>query len=368
MRDRVLVAMSGGVDSSVAAALLVKQGYDVVGATMKLFCHGEDVPDRPCCSLDSVNDARRVCEQLGIPHYVINLETRFGEDVVDDFVSEYARGRTPIPCVRCNTFTKFRDLVKKADSIDAKWIATGHYARVVDGELHRGRDDNKDQTYFLWGIDRSVLSRMLLPVGESTKAETRTLARTLGLSVVAEKPESQEICFVPDGDYMKILRSRLESDSPALSRGPVLTSDGTHVGYHNGFAGYTIGQRRGLPGGFRIPMYVVGIRPEDRAVIIGPREELMGRGVVARQVNWLAESPHVGAEVRVRVRHRAALAKGEIIRLNDHEIEIALDEPVSAITPGQSIVFYAGEKVLGGGFIETAVSSPSQRTLPILAA
>ena len=153
--------MSGGVDSSVAAALLVEQGYDVVGATMKLFCHGTDVPDRPCCSLDSVNDARRVCEQLGIPHYVLNLESRFGHDVVDNFVAEYARGRTPIPCVRCNTFTKFRDFLKKADAIDAQWIATGHYARIVAGELRRGIDENKDQTYFLWGVDRTVLSRLL---------------------------------------------------------------------------------------------------------------------------------------------------------------------------------------------------------------
>ena len=362
------MAMSGGVDSSVAAALLVQQGYDVVGATMKLFCHGEEVPDRPCCSLDSVNDARRVCEHLGVPHYVLNLETRFGEDVIDDFVSEYARGRTPIPCVRCNTFTKFRDLVKKADSIEAKWIATGHYARVLDSTLLRGKDDNKDQTYFLWGIDRSVLSRMLLPVGASTKAETRELARSLGLSVVAEKPESQEICFVPDGDYMKILRSRLDRTSPALTRGPILTSDGRHVGDHNGFAAYTIGQRRGLPGGFSIPMYVVGIRPEERAVIIGPRDELYGRGVIAREVNWLADAPTVGAEVRIRVRHRAPLAAGEIIRLDDNEIEIALDEPVSAITPGQSIVFYDGEKVLGGGFIESSVNKEAQRTLPILAA
>ncbi|MEO8576917.1 MAG: tRNA 2-thiouridine(34) synthase MnmA, partial [Gemmatimonadales bacterium] len=334
MKERVLVAMSGGVDSSVAAALLVDKGYDVVGATMKLFCHGEDVPDRPCCSLDSVDDARRVCEHLGVPHYVINLETRFGHDVIDDFVSEYARGRTPIPCVRCNTFTKFRDLVRKADSIDAKWIATGHYARMVDGSLHRGRDDNKDQTYFLWGIDRGVQSRMLLPVGDSTKAETRALARSLGLSVVAEKPESQEICFVPDGDYMKILRDRLASDSPALLRGPILTTDGRNVGEHPGFAGYTIGQRRGVPGGFRIPMYVVGIRPADRAVIIGPREELLGRGVIAREVNWLSDEPQVGAQVSVRVRHRAPLAKGELIRVDGSEIEIALDEPVSAITPG----------------------------------
>jgi tRNA-specific 2-thiouridylase len=359
--------MSGGVDSSVAAALLVEQGYDVVGATMKLFCHGDDVPDRPCCSLDSVNDARRVCETLGVPHYVINLESRFGHDVVDDFVSEYSRGRTPIPCVRCNTFTKFRDLVHKADSIDARWIATGHYARVANGSLMRGADDNKDQTYFLWGIDRSVLSRMLLPVGDSTKAETRALARKLGLSVVAEKPESQEICFVPDGDYMKILRQRLPHDAPALSRGPIVTSDGRHVGTHEGFARYTIGQRRGVPGGFRIPMYVVGIRPHDRAVVIGTREELLGNGIIAREVNWLSDRPEVGAHVKVRVRHRAVLAAGELIRRDDDEIEIALDEPVSAITPGQSIVLYDGDCVLGGGFIESA-ARPVRSGLPILAA
>src|SRR5204863_3705512 len=173
MSERVLVAMSGGVDSSVAAALLHEQGYEVIGATMKLFCYGDDVPDRPCCSLDSINDARRVCERLGVPHYVLNLESAFGRDVVDNFVQEYARGRTPIPCVRCNTFTKFRDLLRKADAIDAPWIATGHYARTESGELHRGLDPRKDQSYFLWGIDRTVLRRMHLPVGARTKRETR---------------------------------------------------------------------------------------------------------------------------------------------------------------------------------------------------
>src|SRR5207244_2232398 len=189
MKDRVLVAMSGGVDSSVAAALLVEQGYDVVGATMKLFCYGDDVPDRPCCSLDSINDARRVCQQLGVPHYVLNLERAFGRDVVHNFADEYARGRTPIPCVRCNTFTKFRDLVHKADAIDAKWVATGHYARVSDGVLQRGLDPAKDQSYFLWGIERRVLSRMMLPVGAQTKVETRAVAHELGLELIAEKTE-----------------------------------------------------------------------------------------------------------------------------------------------------------------------------------
>jgi tRNA-specific 2-thiouridylase len=366
VRERVLVAMSGGVDSSVAAAMLVEEGYDVVGATMKLFCHDDDLPDRPCCSLDSVNDARRVCQTLGVPHYVLNLESAFGRDVVENFVNEYANGRTPIPCVRCNTFTKFRDLVVKADGIDAKWIATGHYARTIDGELHRGVDHTKDQSYFLWGIDRSVLRRMLLPVGSQTKAETRAVAHKLGLEVVAEKQESQDICFVPDGDHTKIIRQRLGANAPALTAGPFVLSNGSHVGTHAGFARFTIGQRRGLPGGFREPMFVVAIRPEDRAVVIGPREELLGRGVVARSVNWLVDAPSVGDRVSLQVRHRAAAAAAEIIRLDADEIELALDEPVAAITPGQSLVIYDGERVLGGGLIERAAGRRSP--LPVRAA
>jgi tRNA-specific 2-thiouridylase len=353
--------MSGGVDSSVAAALLVEQGYDVVGATMKLFCHDGDLPDRPCCSLDSVNDARRVCQTLGVPHYVLNLESAFGRDVVENFVNEYASGRTPIPCVRCNTFTKFRDLVVKADGIDARWIATGHYARVIDGELHRGVDHSKDQSYFLWGIDRSVLRRMLLPVGSQTKAETRAVAHKLGLDVVAEKRESQDICFVPDGDHTKIIRQRLGAEAPALAEGPFVLANGSRVGTHAGFARFTIGQRRGLPGGFREPMFVVAIRPSDRAVVIGPREELLGRGVVARSVNWLVDAPRVGERVSLQVRHRAPAAAAEVIRLEDDEIELALDEPVAAITPGQSLVILDGDRVLGGGLIERTAG----RRLPL---
>ena len=363
MRERVLVAMSGGVDSSVAAALLVRQGYDVVGATMKLGCHGDELPDRPCCSLDSVNDARRICDQLGVPHYVLNLETAFGRDVVQDFVQEYARGRTPIPCVRCNTFTKFRDLVHKADAIDARWIATGHYACVRDGVLSRGRDPNKDQSYFLWGIQRAVLSRMLLPVGDQTKAETRAVAHELGLELIAEKPESQDICFVPDGDHARVIAKELGADAAALSRGPFVRRDGTVVGEHEGFARFTVGQRRGLPGGFREPMFVVEIRPETRAVVIGPRPELLGKGVVAREINWLVDPPAAGAELEVQIRHRARAARGTVVRVESDEVEIALDEPVSAITPGQSLVLYDGTTVVGGGVIERA-----RRELPILAA
>ena len=277
--------------------------------------------------------------------------------------SEYSLGRTPIPCVRCNTFTKFRDLVHKADALDARWIATGHYARAVDGALHRGLDPKKDQSYFLWGIERAVVSRMLLPVGGLTKAETRERARALGLSVVSEKPESQDICFVPDGDHAKVIARELGADTPSLQPGPFMTSDGRSVGEHRGYARCTIGQRKGLPGGSSEALFVVAIRPADLAVVIGPRDELLGRGVIAREVNWLGDPPAVGSHVSIQVRHRSPAAPAEVIRLDGPEIELALDEPVSAITPGQSLVVYDGERVLGGGIIEGSL-----KALPILAA
>jgi tRNA-specific 2-thiouridylase len=265
--------------------------------------------------------------------------------------------------VRCNTFTKFRDLLEKADQIDAPWIATGHYARVADGRLMRGVDDSKDQTYFLWGIERAVLSRMMLPVGGMTKPETRAVARELGL-LTAEKPESHEICFVPDGDYAKILERELPSGAPALAPGPIVTTSGEVVGTHDGFARYTIGQRRRLPGGASEPQFVVALRPEDRAVVIGPREELLGRGLTANKVNWLmAEPPAVGTTVQVRVRHRATPVPATILRADATSLEVALEEPVYAITPGQSVAVYDGDVVLGGGVIDKG-----KRALPVRAA
>lgn len=379
--ERVLVAMSGGVDSSVAAALLVEQGCDVVGVTMKLHNDGSDVPDRPCCSLDSTSDARRVCEKLGVPHYVVNLVDKFGHDVLDDFVSEYARGRTPIPCVRCNTFTKFHDLLRKADAIDAHWLATGHYARMgdVNGErgLLRGLDPAKDQSYFLWGIERPVLDRLVLPIGVQTKPETRDIARRFGLRT-ADKLESQDICFVPDGNHVRILEEHLGADAPALSAGPLRLHTGEVVGEHSGFARYTIGQRKGLPGGFAQPMFVVDIIASERAVVIGPREALLGRGLEARELNWLATPPSVGARVQVQVRSRARAVSATVVRIDADAIELALEEAVSAITPGQSLVLFDGVHVLGGGVIErgmrgdaTSEGNSTARTrtsLPILAA
>jgi tRNA-specific 2-thiouridylase len=302
-----------------------------------------------------------------VPHYVLNLVDVFTRDVFDDFVSEYAAGRTPIPCVRCNTFTKFRDLVRKADAIDAQWIATGHYGRLADTPhgrvLLRGRDPAKDQSYFLWGMPQPVLSRLLLPVGDWTKEETRAAARRFGLRT-ANKPESMDICFVPHGDHLQILREQLPADAPALSPGNIVTENGVVIGRHEGFARFTVGQRKGLPGGVSEPWFVVEIRADTREVVVGTRASLARNAVSASQVNWLAPVPEPGAVVQVQVRHRGARVSASVLHADRNGIDVVLSESVTGVAPGQSLVLYDDDVVLGGGVITRS----GRGALPVLAA
>ncbi len=348
--------MSGGVDSSVAAALLKEQGHRVIGVTMKTFCYSERPGHgKTCCGLDGIMDARRVADRLDIPHYVFDVEPEFTRDVIDDFVSEYARGRTPNPCVRCNGNTKFRDLMRRGETLGCDAIATGHYARVGTGEngnpvLLRGRDGHKDQSYFLWALPRELLPKLLFPLGELTKPEVRDKARELGLAT-AEKPESMEICFVPGGDYTEVLEQRLGPGHAALSPGRLVTTDGETVGSHNGYARYTVGQRKGLGGGNGRRLYVLGTRPQTREVVVGNARELGRDRVEIGELNWLSRAPAVGERVRVQLRHRAKAVEARPSTVEQDRLVLGFEQAQGAVSPGQSAVVFRGDEVLGGGRI-----------------
>jgi tRNA-uridine 2-sulfurtransferase len=351
--SRVLVAMSGGVDSSLAAALLVEQGHDVVGVTMKTFCYsGTPGHSKTCCGLDGITDAKRVAAAIGVPHYVFDVEEAFTRDVIDDFVGEYARGRTPNPCVRCNGNTKFRDLIARGRALGCDRIASGHYVRVRHDDsgsaLLRGSHRAKDQAYFLWGLPANLLPKLLFPVGELTKPEVRARARALEL-VTADKPESQEICFVPTGDYRDLLQKRL-GVHPALEPGKLVLQSGEVVGDHQGYAGFTVGQRKGLGGGFPEPLFVIEIRPETKEVVVGTHDDLLRDEVVVGDLNWLTEAPEPGSRVEVQLRYRAPSVPATIEELGDF-LCVHLDEPRAAVTPGQSAVVFHADRVIGGGRI-----------------
>jgi tRNA-uridine 2-sulfurtransferase len=363
----IAVAMSGGVDSSTVAAMLRAEGHDVIGLTMQLWNQRRLAghPGMPeavhgrCCSLDDVYDARRVAETLGIPYYVVNHEERFEREVVRPFVEEYLSGRTPIPCSLCNNHLKFDQLLIVARQIGADALATGHYARVEFSErtgrwmLKRAADLSKDQTYFLFGLTQEQLSRTIFPLGEMTKPEVRELARQHGLAL-AEKPDSQEICFVPGGDYKSFLDAYLADQGETLpdTAGELVTTNGEVIGEHRGIHNFTVGQRKGLGVATGSPLYVIQIKGDARQVVVGNQDELYSRTLRARRVNLISVQDVVEPlRVTVKIRHKHTGAAAIIEKSGPDEVLVTFDEPQRAVTPGQAAVFYDGDIVVGGGWI-----------------
>ena len=352
---RVVVAMSGGVDSSVAAALVAEAGHDVIGLSMQLYDQrASSEAFGSCCSLDDLQDARRVAAAIGFPHYILNLEQQFRQTVVDNFVSEYAAGRTPIPCVHCNADLKFSTLVDRAAGFEAGAVATGHYARVTYDEdrrryrLWRSVDRDKDQTYFLFSLTQEQLAHALFPIGHLRKAEVRDAARRIGL-IVADKPDSHEICFIPDGDAAGFVDRRL-GDGRA---GDIVDSAGKVVGRHRGIHRLTVGQRKGLGLATGTPMYVLKLEPAESRVVVGTRDELGSRQLIARDVNWISgDAPGSPRRLTARIRHRHADAPALVSPEGHQEASVEFDEPQMAIAPGQAVVFYDGEEAVGGGWIK----------------
>jgi tRNA-specific 2-thiouridylase len=351
---RIVVAMSGGVDSSVAAALLVEQGHDVIGLSMQLYDQRGDQAFGSCCTLDDLYDARRVAAAAGIPHYILNFERQFQETVVSNFVREYAAGRTPLPCAHCNSDLKFSTLLDRARGFGAEHVATGHYARVeqaADGRwlLKRSADPDKDQSYFLFSLTQDQLARAMFPVGALTKPQVRDHARRLSLNV-AEKPDSQEICFVPDDDYASFVAKQ----APSVERGGTIVDEsGRALATHGGVHRFTVGQRKGLGISAPAPLYVLRIDAEAGQVTVGPRAALERANLTASGANWVSiDAPSDWIQVTGQIRHRHRPAPGRVRALANGRAELEFDAPQTAITPGQAVVFYDEDVVVGGGWID----------------
>lgn len=355
-KTRVVVAMSGGVDSSVTAAVLVDAGYDVVGLTMQLYDHGEVVSKKTCCAGLDIYDARQVADKIGISHYVLNYESLFKQSVMEDFADTYLKGETPIPCIRCNQTVKFRDMFKMARDLGADALATGHYVQRMQGEhgpeLHRSIDPSRDQSYFLFATTKEQLDYLRFPLGNLHKNETRELARRFDLPV-AEKPDSQDICFVPDGNYARVVE-RLRPG--ALESGNIIDLSGKVLGHHNGIINFTIGQRRGIgvTDNSGDPLYVIAIDPESHEVVVGPKEALARKDIMVRELNWIGyeEEKQISYDVEVKIRSAQTPLQARLTLLPQNRAHVELNAAEYGVSAGQACVFYQGNRVLGGGWIE----------------
>ncbi len=361
-KGRVLVAMSGGIDSTVAAMMLHEEGYEVIGITMKTWDYasaGGSKKETGCCSLDSINDARQVAVNMGFHHFIVDIREEFGDYVIDNFVEEYIAGRTPNPCVLCNTHIKWSALLKRADAMDCEFIATGHYAIIKEAGgrrfISKGKDDRKDQSYVLWGLTQSCLARSAFPLGSYSKTEIRQMAKDFGYEELSKKPESYEICFVPDNDYRGFLKRRVPGLEKKVKGGTFINADGTFLGNHEGYPFYTIGQRKGLGGGFKTPMFVTEILPDTNTVVLGNIDDLIRNGMNVGQINLMKyESLTGGMEATTQVRYNDRGVMASLHPIDD-QVRVEFYANVRGVAPGQSAVFYEDDDVIGGGIIRNSI-------------